>query len=60
MVAVGSSSVVTVRALANKRLTLAGGDRFKGTGALCPDGHELSFNDTARGGRVARSLGAIR
>jgi len=27
---------------------------------LCAGAHELSFNDTARGGRVARSLSAIR
>jgi len=46
--------------LSNKRLKLAGGDRFKGSGVLCPDGHELSFNDPARGGRVACSLSAIR
>jgi len=44
----------------NKRLKLAGGDRSKGSGVLCPSGHELSFNDTARGERVARSLSAIR
>ncbi len=44
----------------NKRLKLAGGDRPDGSGALCPSGHELSFNDAARGGRVARSLSAIR
>jgi hypothetical protein len=44
----------------NMRLKLTGGDRFKGSGVLCPGGHELSFNDTARGGRVARSLSAIR
>jgi len=44
----------------NKRLTLAGGDRAKGNGVLCPGGHELSFNHTALGGRVARSLGAVR
>jgi hypothetical protein len=31
----------------NKRLKLAGGDRSKGTGVLCPGGHELSFNDLA-------------
>ena len=46
--------------LPNMRLKLAGGDRTKGSGVLCPGGHELSFNDTARAGRVARSLGAIR
>ena len=44
----------------NKRLKLAGGDRLKGIGVLCADAHELSFNNTARGGRVARSLSAIR
>ncbi len=46
--------------LPNKRLKLAGGDRFKGTGVLCAGAHELSFNDTACTGRVARSLSAIR
>ena len=46
--------------LPNKRLKLAGGDRFRGSGVLSPGGHELSFNDTARGGRVARSLSAVR
>jgi len=46
--------------LSNKRLKLAGGDRFRGTGVLCPGGHELSFNETARSGRIARSLSAIR
>ncbi len=34
----------------NMRLKLAGGDRFKGIGVLCPGGHELSFSDTPRGG----------
>src|SRR5438445_5623355 len=42
------------------RLKLPGGDRSKGSGVLCPSGHELSFNDAALGGRVARSLSAIR
>src|SRR6266545_4338595 len=51
---------VVLTAPSNKRLKLAGGDRSKGSGELCPGGHELSFNDTARGGRVARSLSAIR
>ncbi len=49
-----------VRTRPNKRLKLAGGDRSSGNGVLCPGGHELSFNDTARGERVARSLSAIR
>ena len=44
----------------NMRLKLTGGDRSKGSGMLCPGGRELSFNDTARGGRVARRLSAIR
>src|SRR5207245_1125784 len=43
----------------NKRLKLAGSDRSKGSGVLCARAHELSFNDTARGGRVARSVSAI-
>jgi len=32
----------------NKRLKLAGGDRSKGSGVLCPDGHELTSNTLAR------------
>ena len=46
--------------LPNMRLKLPGGDRFSGNGVLCAGAHELSFSDTARGGRVARSLSAIR
>jgi len=44
----------------NMRLKLTGGDRFRGIGVLCADAHELSFNYTAPGGRLARSLSAIR
>ncbi len=44
-----------VPVLPNKRLKLPGGDRSSGSGVLCPGGHELSFNYTARGARVARS-----
>ena len=44
----------------NKRLKLSGGDRLKGSGVLCAGAHELSFNDRCAGGRVARSLSAIR
>ena len=44
----------------NKRLKLAGGDRSKGSGVLSAGAHELSFNNMARCGRVARSLSAIR
>jgi len=38
------------RQLPNKRLKLAGGDRFKGNGVLCPGGHGLSSNDLAPAG----------
>jgi hypothetical protein len=48
------------RVVPNRRLKLPGGDRIKGNGVLCAAAHELSFNDTARDGRVARSLSAIR
>ncbi len=51
---------MTEAPLPNKRLKLAGGDRFKGSGVMCAGPHELSFNDIARGGRVARTLSAIR
>src|SRR5205807_6093473 len=46
--------------LPNKRLKLAGGDRFKGNGVLCPSGHGLFVQRPCAGGRVARSLSAIR
>ena len=46
--------------LPNMRLKLTGADRSRGSRVLCPSGHELSFNDAARGGRVARSLTAFR
>jgi len=36
--------------LPNKRLKLAGGDRFKGSGELCPSGHGLSSNTLSPGG----------
>jgi hypothetical protein len=49
-----------IRVRPNKRLKLTGGDRFMGSGVLCAGAHELSFNYTAPGGRVARSLSAIR
>jgi len=49
-----------IMGLPNKRLKLPGGDRFKGSGVLCAGAHELTFNHTPRGGRVARSLSAIR
>ena len=49
-----------VRRRPNKRLKLAGGDRFRGTGVLCAGVPELSFNDIEPCERVARSLSAIR
>jgi len=52
---------VSERLPPNKRLKLAGGDRLKGTGVVVPlTGHALSFNDRCVGGRVARSLSAVR
>jgi len=42
------------------RLKLAGGDRSKGAGVLCPGEHGLSSNGLAPAGRVARSLSAVR
>ena len=53
-------SVKNDERLPNKRLKLPGGDRFKGSGVLCAGALELSFNYTAPGRRVARSLSAIR
>ena len=44
----------------NKRVKLAGAIVLMEAVGLCPGGHELSFNDTARGRRVARSLRAVR
>ena len=49
-----------MNALPNKRLKLPGGDRSRGSGVLCAGAHERSFNDRCAGGRVARSLSAIR
>src|SRR3989442_10952829 len=46
----------TPSVLPNMRLKLAGDDRSKGTGVLCAGAHELSFNYTARGGRVGPQL----
>ncbi len=42
------------------RLKLPGADRLKGTGVLCANAHELSFNNGCARGRVARSLSAVR
>ena len=44
----------------NMRLKLAGVVVLVESECLCGGAHELSFNYTAPGGRVARSLSAIR
>ena len=44
----------------NKRLKLAGGDRFKGIGVLCPWRGTDFVPHPCAGERVARSLSAIR
>jgi len=54
------AGVMTVRELPNKRLKLAGGDRFKGSGVLCPWRGADFVPHPCAGGRVARSLSAIR
>ena len=46
--------------LPNMRLKLAAVIALREAECLRPGGRELSFNVTARGGRVARSLSAIR
>jgi len=44
----------------NKRLKLAGADRSKGSGVLCPWRGTAFVQWPCAGGRVARSLSAIR
>ncbi len=44
----------------NKRLKLAGALVLKEAVGLCPGEHGLSSSSTCAGGRVARSLSAIR
>ena len=44
----------------NKRLKLAGGDRSKGNGVLCLGAARKVVHFSCAGGRVARSLSAIR
>jgi len=46
--------------LPNKRLKLTGGDRFKGSGVLCPWRGTDYVQRPCAGERVARSLSAIR
>jgi len=49
-----------VTALPNTRLKLTGGDRSKGNGGLCPRQAPTFVHFSCAGGRVARSLSAIR
>ena len=56
----GSPLLMTDAQLPNKRLKLTGGDRSKGIGMLFACAHSLSFSIGCAGGRVARSLSAIR
>jgi len=44
----------------NMRLKLPGVSVLMEAECFCAGAHELTFNDTPRGGRVARSLSAIR
>ncbi len=54
------SSVVPWRLPPNKRLKLAGGDRLKGSGVFAPWRVWTIVHFSCAGGRVARSLSAIR
>jgi len=51
---------VVVTLLPNKRLKLAGGDRFGETECCAPGGARTVVQHPCAGGRVARSLSAIR
>ena len=44
----------------NKRLKLAGGDRLNGSGVFAPWRAQTVVHYSCAGGRVARSLSAIR
>ncbi len=48
------------RQVPNKRLKLAGGDRSKGSGVFAPWRARTVVYFACAGGRVARSLSAIR
>ena len=50
----------SMEAAPNKRLKLTGGDRFSGIGVLCPWRDTDFVQHPCAGGRVARSLSAIR
>ncbi len=51
---------VQLAAPSNKRLKLAGGDRLKGNGVFAPWGARTVVPHLCAGGRVARSLSAVR
>jgi hypothetical protein len=55
-----AAGVVAGSQLPNKRLKLAGGDRFKGSGVFAPWRAPTVVHCSCAGGRVARSLSAIR
>jgi len=46
--------------LPNKRMEPPGAIGLKEPERLCPGGHQLTFNNAARGGRVARGSCASR
>ncbi len=52
--------ITTVTALPNKRLKPAGTDRSRGSGGSCPDGTRTVVHYSCAGGRLARSLSAVR
>src|SRR5439155_23989400 len=56
---VARSAARRVITLPNKRLKLPGGDRFKGSGVLCPRSGEGRVGNACAGRRVARSLSEI-
>jgi len=56
----GADSLPIMSLLPNKRLKLAGDDRSKGSGVLCPWRGTDFVPHPCAGERVARSLSAIR
>jgi hypothetical protein len=48
------------RELPNKRMEPTGVTVLKEAIRLCPDGHELTFNNSAASGQVARGSCAVR
>src|SRR5256884_4033338 len=55
-----AKTAVMVRWLPNKRLKLAGADRFKGSGVLCPWRGTDFVPHPCAGGRGARRLSPLR